>query len=82
MDDLKRLHKKKMAQLFTEELDENQTAFLMRSIRNIERDLRNHLPLHEYQLWHIFNGIDIALHVDEEPEMKQVPTLRLVVNNA
>ena len=82
MDDLKRLHKKKMAKLFTEELDEKQTVFLMRYIRNIEIDLRNHLPLHEYHLWHIFNGIDIALHVEEEPEMKTVPTLRLVVNNA
>ena len=82
MDDLKRLHKKKMAQLFNEELDENQTAFLMRSIRNIERDLRNRLTQFEYQLWHIFNGIDIALHVEEEPEMKTAPTLRLVVNNS
>ena len=82
MDDLKRLHKKKMAQLFTEDLDVNQTDLLVRSIRNIERHLRERLPMHEYQHWHIFNGIDIALHVDEEPEMKTVPTLRLVVNNA
>ena len=82
MDDLKKLHKKKMARLFDEDLNVSETEYLIRSIRDIELQLRNNLSQVDYQVWHIFNGIDIALHVDEEPEIKTVPTLRLVVNNA
>ena len=75
MDDLKKLHKKKMARLFDEDLNVNETEKLMKSIRDIELELRNNLSQVDYQVWHIFNGIDIALRVDE-------PLLRLVVNNA
>ena len=75
MDDLKKLHKKKMAQLFDEDLNVSETEKLMKSIRDIELQLRNNLSQVDYQVWHIFNGIDIALRVDE-------PLLRLVVNNA
>ena len=74
MDDLKKLHKKKMAQLFDEDLNESDTKYLMKSIRDIELQLRNNLSQVDYQVWHIFNGIDIALRVDE-------PLLRLVVDN-
>ena len=74
MDDLKKLHKKKMAQLFDEDLNVAETEKLMKSIRNIELELRNNLSQVDYQVWHIFNGIDIALRVDE-------PLLRLVVDN-
>ena len=75
MDDLKKLHKKKMAQLFDEDLNVSETKKLMKSIRDIELDLRNNLSQVDYQVWHIFNGIDIALRVD-------FPPLKLVVNNA
>ena len=74
MDDLKKLHKKKMAQLFDEDLNVAETEKLMKSIRDIELKLRNNLSQVDYQVWHIFNGIDIALRVDE-------PLLRLVVDN-
>ena len=74
MDDLKKLHKKKMAQLFDEDLNVAETEKLMKSIRDIELELRNNLSQVDYQVWHIFNGIDIALRVDE-------PLLRLVVDN-
>ena len=74
MDDLKRLHKRKMAQLFDEDLNVSDTEKLMKSIRDIELELRNNLSQVDYQVWHIFNGIDIALRVDE-------PFLRLVVDN-
>ena len=75
MDDLKKLHKKKMAQLFDEDLNVSETKKLMKSIRDIELDLRNNLSQVDYQVWHIFNSIDIALRVD-------FPPLKLVVNNA
>ena len=75
MDDLKRLHKKKMARLFDEDLNVAETEKLMKSIRDIELQLRNNLSLVDYQVWHIVNGIDIALRVD-------FPPLKLVVNNA
>ena len=74
MDDLKKLHKKKMAQLFDEDLNVSETKKLMKSIRDIELKLRNNLSQTDYQVWHIFNGIDIALRVDE-------PLIRLVVDN-
>ena len=74
MDDLKKLHKKKMAQLFDEDLSVNETKSLMKSIRDIELELRNNLSQTDYQVWHIFNGIDIALRVD-------FPPLKLVVDN-
>ena len=74
MDDLKRLHRKKKAQLFSYDLDVSETEKLMKSIRDIELQLRNNLSQTDYQVWHIFNGIDIALRVDE-------PLLRLVVDN-
>ena len=74
MDDLKKLHKRKMAQLFDEDLSVSDTKKLMKSIRDIELKLRDILSQAEYQVWHIFNGIDIALRVDE-------PLLRLVVDN-
>ena len=74
MDNLKTLHKRKMARLFDEDLNVSDTEYLMKSIRDIELKLRNNLSQVDYQVWHIFNGIDIALRVDE-------PLLRLVVDN-
>ena len=74
MDDLKNLHKKKMAQLFDEDLNVAETESLLKSIRDIELQLRNNLSLVDYQVWHIVNGIDIALRVDE-------PLLPLVADN-
>ena len=74
MDDLKNLHRKKKAQLFSYDLDVSETESLLKSIRDIELQLRNNLSQGDYQVWHIFNGIDIALRVDE-------PLLRLVVDN-
>ena len=65
MDDLKKLHKKKMAQLFDEDLNVADTEKLMKSIRDIELQLRNNLSQVDYQVWHIFNSIDITLRVDE-----------------
>ena len=65
MDDLKKLHKKKVAQLFDEDLNVSDTEKLMKSIRDIELQLRDNLSQTDYQVWHIFNGIDIALRVDE-----------------
>ena len=75
MDDLKNLHRKKKAQLFSYDLDVSETESLLKSIRDIELKLRNNLSQTDYQVWHIFNGIDIALRVD-------FPPLKLVVNNA
>ena len=69
MDRLKKLHKIKMMELFSGERDDH----LVNDIKKIERDIRDSLSIEEYQLWHIFNGIDIALRVD--------PKLTLVVNN-
>ena len=69
MDRLKKLHKIKMMELFSGERDEQ----LVNDIKKIERDIRDSSTIDEYQLWHIFNGIDIALRVD--------PKLTLVVNN-
>ena len=65
MDDLKKLHRKEKAQLFSYDLDVNETESLLKSIRDIELKLRNNLSQTDYQVWHIFNGIDIALRVDE-----------------
>ena len=65
MDDLKNLHRKKKAQLFSYDLDASETESLLKSIRDIELQLRNNLSQVDYQVWHIFNGIDIALRVDE-----------------
>ena len=56
-------------ELFSGERDEQ----LVNDIKKIERDIRDSSTIEEYQLWHIFNGIDIALRVD--------PKLTLVVNN-
>ena len=69
MDKLKKLHKIKMMELFSGEHDDH----LVSDIKKIERDIRDRSTIDEYQLWHIFNGIDIALRVD--------PKLTLVVNN-
>jgi len=65
VDDLKKLHRKEKAQLFSYDLDVNETESLLKSIRDIELKLRNNLSQTDYQVWHIFNGIDIALRVDE-----------------
>ena len=69
MDKLKKLHRIKMLELFSGEHDDH----LVSDIKKIERDIRDGSSIDEYQIWHIFNGIDIALRVG--------PNLKLVVNN-
>ena len=61
MDKLKKLHRIKMLELFSGEHDDH----LVNNIKKIERDIRDISTIEDYQVWHIFNGVDIALRVDE-----------------